>query len=140
MTGDKKFFAELSRAGSELVGLHLMESDRLDDVGLYPSFNVEGSGEVESGYPNFVIEDGAEVGRVYINEDQYFGGVSADVWAFCVGGYQVCEKWVKDRRVRVLSYDDIEHYQKITVSLRDTIRGMDKIDAIIDGCGGWPIG
>ena len=43
---------------------------------------------------------GSEPGRVYINRAQYFDGMRADVWAFQVGGYQVCQKWLKDRTVR----------------------------------------
>ena len=55
---------------------------------------------------------------------------------FQIGGYQVCEKWLKDRKGRKLSYDDIEHYQKIVVALNETIRLMDEIDALIPK---WPI-
>jgi hypothetical protein len=76
---------------------------------------------------------------VYVNERQYFAGVSEDVWGFHVGGYQVCEKWLKDRRGRVLSYDDVEHYQKVAVALGETIRVMGEIDEGIEGLGGWPI-
>ncbi|MFC1717836.1 type ISP restriction/modification enzyme [Candidatus Poribacteria bacterium] len=43
--------------------------------------------------------------RVYINSEQYFQGVPSEVWEFRVGGYQVCEKWLKDRKGRQLSYD-----------------------------------
>jgi len=56
------------------------------------------------------------------------------------GGYQVCEKWLKDRRQRELSYDDINHYEKIVVALGETIRLMSNIDEVIDAHGGWPIG
>jgi len=164
MTGNKNLFCELSVAGNELVGLHLMESESLDDVGRYPGFNVVGSDEVGSGYPKFEIESvcygkkgtgrtclrqnaasppfscETEAGRVYINDEQYFGGVRRDVWEFCVGGYQVCQKWLKDRRGRVLSYNDIEHYQKIAVAFGDTIESMERIDDIINANGGWPIG
>ena len=72
-------------------------------------------------------------GCVYINKTQYFEGVGVDVWGFHVGGYQVCNKWLKDRRGRELSYDDIEHYKKITVALGETIRVMDAIDDIPKG-------
>ena len=49
-----------------------------------------------------------------------FGGVRKEVWEFHVGGYQVCEKWLKDRKGRTLSKDDIEHYHKIVVALSET--------------------
>jgi len=88
-------------------------------------------------------------GRVYISKDrpaarphqeakkgQYFEGVPPEVWEFHVGGYQVCEKWLKDRKGRKLSYDDIQHYHRIVVALNETIRLMSEIDAVIPR---WPI-
>jgi len=55
-----------------------------------------------------------------------------------IGGYQVCAKWLKDRKGRVLSADDITHYHRIVVALHETIRLMAKIDEVIDAHGGWP--
>ena len=60
------------------------------------------------------------------------------MWAFHIGGYQVCEKWLKDRKGRPLSKADITHYQKIVVALSETIRLMKEIDEVIDQHGGWP--
>ena len=54
--------------------------------------------------------DQLEQGQVYINKTQYFDGVPHDVWEFHVGGYQVCYKWLKDRKGRVLTFDGIKHY------------------------------
>ena len=56
-----------------------------------------------------------------------------------MGGYRVCEKWLKDRRERKLSYEDICHYQKITVALGETIELMEQVDETINSHGGWPI-
>ena len=58
--------------------------------------------------------------------------------SFHIGGYQVCEKWLKDRKGRVLSADDITHYHKIVVALAETIRLMAQIDDVINAHGGWP--
>jgi len=74
--------------------------------------------------------------RVWINPTQYFDGVPPEVWAFHVGGYQVLDKWLKDRRGRQLSYDDLTHYQRIVVALKRTMELMAEIDAAIPG---WPI-
>lgn len=76
--------------------------------------------------------------RVWINPAQYFGTVSAAVWNFHIGGYQVCEKWLEDRKGRSLTYEDIQHYQKIVVALNETIRIVAEIDKVIDQHGGWP--
>lgn len=67
-----------------------------------------------------------------------FKGVSENVWNFHIGGYQVCQKWLKDRKGRNLSKDDITHYQKIVVALNETIRLMKEIDEVIEQHGGWP--
>ena len=67
---------------------------------------------------------------------QYFEGVPPEVWNFQIGGYQVCEKWLKDRRGRTLTYDDLEHYRKLVTALRETIRLMAEIDAAIPK---WPM-
>ena len=67
-----------------------------------------------------------------------FKGVPEAVWNFYIGGYQVCQKWLKDRKGRTLSKNDIAHYQKIVVALSETIRLMKKIDEVIEEHGGWP--
>ena len=76
-----------------------------------------------------------------------FRGVPEEVWNFHIGGYQVCEKWLKDRQAkggknprpgRVLTDEDIDHYQKIVVALSETIRIMAEIDEVIEAHGGWP--
>jgi hypothetical protein len=67
-----------------------------------------------------------------------FRSVPESVWNFHVGGYQVCEKWLKDRKGRTLSKEDIAHYHKIIVALSETIRLMAEIDRVIDQHGGWP--
>jgi len=61
--------------------------------------------------------------------------VPAEVWNLHISGYQVCEKWLKDR---TLSKDDIAHYHKIVVALAETIRLMAEIDVVIEKHGGWP--
>jgi hypothetical protein len=75
-------------------------------------------------------------GRVYINKTQYFEGVAPEVWAFQIGGYQVLHKWLQDRKGRKLTFDDLFHYQKIVVALKETIRLMKEIDDLIPS---WPV-
>jgi hypothetical protein len=89
-------------------------------------------------------------GRVYLDTSQrkrssYFDGVPEEVWDFHIGGYQVCHKWLYDRRGTrgepgcTLTADDIAHYQRIVVALKETIRLMEQIDEVIERHGGWPI-
>jgi hypothetical protein len=73
------------------------------------------------------------------NEEANFANVPASVWEFHVGGYQVCEKWLKDRRERELSAEDIVHYGKVVFALGETIRLMAEVDGVIESAGGWAV-
>ena len=132
LTSDREKFRKLVRLGGDLVALHLLESPLLARPATrYP---VVGDNRVEKGYPKYfapgVVEPGSkagdgvvlEVGRVYINRSQYFEGVPSEVWEHQVGGYQVCDKWLKDRRGRQLSYDDLTHYQMVVGAAGETDR------------------
>jgi len=70
---------------------------------------------------------------------QYFERIPEEVYNFQIGGYQVCQKWLKDRKGRELTELEIEHYQKVVVALNETIRIMKEIDEVIVGHGGWPV-
>jgi hypothetical protein len=89
------------------------------------------------GSPGAKVKGG--VGRVWINKTQYFERVPPEVWSFHIGGYQVCHKWLKDRKGRKLEYDDTQHYQHIVSALSETISLMAEIDKSITQHGGWPI-
>lgn len=131
VTGSLKLFRAFAGKGAELVALHLVESPKLNDfVTEFPS---KGSNEVEK------VQYTDKDKRVWINAGQYFGGVPKPVWEFHIGGYRVCDKWLKDRKGRKLSYEDIQHYQKIIVALNDTIRLMSDIDQLVTNAGGWPL-
>ncbi len=142
VTNDVALFRALAALGQELVALHLMDSPALGQ--LVTNYPVVGNNLVDKGYPRYLApgepEPGAGTplaqGRVYINKEQYVAGVSPDVWEFHIGGYQVCDKWLKDRRGRTLSYDDRTQYQKIVVALKETVRLMAAIDAAIPE---WPL-
>lgn len=131
LTGNLELFRALARLGGELTALHLLESPKLD----HPITEYIGgrSPEVEkiSWSKNTVWLDKAQATG--------FKGVREDVWNFHIGGYQVCEKWLKDRKGRTLLADDRTHYQKIVVALSETMKLMKEIDTVIERNGGWPI-
>ncbi|MBK7105450.1 MAG: N-6 DNA methylase [Ignavibacteriae bacterium] len=115
---DKNTFNKLVKLGTELRQLHLLESPKVNQfITTFPNL---GSDIVEKiNYTN---------GNVIINEEQYFGNVPEIVWNFYIGGYQPAQKWLKDRKGRTLTNDEIEHYQKIIVALTETNRIMQEID------------
>ena len=165
LTSDRTLLLRLCQRGEKLVALHLMrEHGQYSDVEI--CFDVPGSNVVEQVVyvpPKAAITSkgavarqaeltGEEVastgrrelpsgptGRVYINTKQYFEGVLPVVWEFRIGGYQVCEKWLKDRKGRTLAHDDIEHYQRTVAALSETRTLMAQIDSLIHDHGGWPI-
>ena len=130
LTADIELFRALAAKGAELVALHLMESPTLADF--VTEFPKKGDNAVEK--VRYTENDN----RVWINPTQYFQGVAKVCWEFHVGGYQVCEKWLKDRKGRTLSDEDVAHYQKIVVAISETIRIMSEIDEVIEEHGGWP--
>ncbi len=114
----KKTFHDLAKKGGVLRELHLMESPLLDDITTtYPM-----AGD------HVVKKLRYDAGKVYINETQYFGGVPDDAWNFYIGGYQPAQKWLKDRKDRKLTPDDIKHYQRIIVALTQTHKMMQDIE------------
>jgi hypothetical protein len=72
------------------------------------------------------------LGRVYSNQKQYFANVPEVAWNFYIGGYQPAQKWLKDRKGWELSYEDILHYQKIIVALKETDGIMGRIDGVLE--------
>ena len=114
-------FWKLVKLGGELRQLHLLENGVVNKfITTYP---INGSNEV----CKLKFEDG----KVWINLDQYFDHVPQVAWEFYIGGYQPAQKWLKDRKGRVLSYEDIQHYQKIIVALNETDRLMKEIDILM---------
>ena len=120
-------FERVVSIGNKLRKLHLME-------GIPPqatSFDIEGDNAVseirfEREIPDQVGEDIS--GKVYINKTQYFANVSELAWNFYIGGYQPAQKWLKDRKNRTLTYDDISHYRKIIAILIETHKLMLELD------------
>jgi hypothetical protein len=136
LTGNLELFRALARLGDELVALHLLKSPKLEK----PVTTYTGPADPEVEKVSHARE------TVWFDKAQTrgFRGVSDAVWSFHIGGYQVCEKWLKGRGPkkgnpgRTLSKDDIAHYQKIVVALSETIRLMEEIDEVIEAHGGWP--
>lgn len=117
---NRKQFNELVVLGSELRRLHLLESKKLNRF--ITTYSISGSDVVEKlEYKN---------GNVFINKEQYFGNVTETAWNFYIGGYQPAQKWLKDRKGRILTNEDIEHYQKIIIALTETNMIMKEIDKI----------
>jgi Type ISP C-terminal specificity domain len=140
LTANAELFRSLAHLGAELVALHLMDSPKLDYfrttyTGLKnPQVRRVGWSDDTVWLDTTATKKGQPATPGTIG----FRGVPEAVWNFHVGGYQVCEKWLKDRKGRTLSDDDITHYQKIIVALAETIRLMREIDEVIEEHGGWP--
>jgi predicted helicase len=139
LTRDVALFRSLCTLGKELVALHLMEQHPK----LETSYPVAGDNMVDNvrytePSPPAPLPQAGEgsKGRVWINQTQYFDNVPPDVWGYHIGGYQVCQKWLKDRKGRQLSYDDLTHYRGIVAALARTIELQAAID---DAIGEWPL-
>ncbi|MGL2992692.1 type ISP restriction/modification enzyme [Flavobacterium sp. TSSA_36] len=132
-------FIDLVDLGSQLRQIHLLESPVVEDyITQYPEDGDNIVTKPKYEQRNFLMDENTithndtiePMGRVYINETQYFENVPEVAWNFYIGGYQPAQKWLKDRKERELSYEDILHYQKIIVALFETDRIMKEIDTI----------
>lgn len=115
-------FKELSNLGKDLVDLHLLKHPELEKTEV--GFPKAGSNKAEK-----VTYDEKDQ-RVFINKDQHFEGVPKEVWEYRIGAYQVMEKYLKDRKGRKLSLDEINHYMKVAKAIRLTIELQQKIDDV----------
>jgi len=117
-TKDYELFIQLGKIGKQLADLHLLKSTKLNrPVSKYP---IIGSNKVEK----IRYEDE----KVWINKTQFFNGVKEEVWQYQIGGYQVCEKWLKYRKGRILIIDDLQNYLRIITALSKTIELQVEID------------
>ncbi len=129
---DQATFWQLVKLGGEIRQIHLLESPIVENyITEYPinGDNVVGKLRFELS-PLLISPQGEKLGKVYINENQYFDNVPQIAWEFYIGGYQPAQKWLKDRKDRKLEFDDILHYQKIIVALSETDRLMKEIDSV----------
>jgi predicted helicase len=117
-TKNYKLFCKIGEYGGKLADLHLLKSSALDLP--IAKFQVKGDNKVE--------KVKYEQGHVYINDAQNFENITLEIWEYQIGGYQVCEKWLKDRKGRTLSLDGIRHYCKVVTAIKKTIEIQKEID------------
>ena len=110
-------FRTLTAFGQRLIDCHLLK-----DVQTPPRHRFEGEGE------GIVSKIRYEDGHVWINTTQYFTDVPAEVWEYEIGAYQVCEKWLKDRKDSSLHHDEVRQYCAILVAVSETLQTMKAID------------
>ena len=122
-TKNYQLFITLAKLGNQLADLHLLKSKELDKtISQYP---ISGT--------NKVVKPKYADAKVWINTEQYFNGITEAVWHYQIGGYQVCEKWLKDRKERTLSLEEIKTYCRIVTALARTIDLQNEIDQHYNG-------
>ena len=118
---DIEYFRKLAALGQNLIDWHLLK-----DVQISPLHRFEGEGDA------VVSKVRYESGHVWINAVQYFTDVPAEVWEYKVGAYQVCKKWLQDRKNTPLSHAEVRQYSGILVAVGETLRIMAEIDEVLD--------
>lgn len=124
-----RLLAELAAIGKRLTVIHLFEESPKNATGSY------------LGGENPEVEKIAHSNNtVWIDKKRTrgFTGVADEVWALHIGGYPVCEKWLKDRKGRPLSKGDVDHYLQLIGVLSETLHLMKQADLTIEKHGGWP--
>ena len=118
---DIKAFGKLATLGQHLIDWHLLKG-----VQVPPRHRFEGEGDA------VVSEVRYADGHVWINADQHFTDVPAEVWEYEIGAYQVCKKWLQDRKNMPLSHAEVRQYCGILVAVAETLRVMAEIDEVLD--------
>jgi hypothetical protein len=126
-TEDDKLFYKIAELGKELVDLHLLKSERLNETSA--KFPIS-TGDVLTDGKVKKREYREKERRIYINDKQYFEGVEPEIWNYYIGGYQVLDKWLKDRIDTKLSPEDVNYYLKIITALKWTIYFQKEIDKL----------
>jgi len=116
-------FKKLSELGKELVELYLLKHPSLSETGI--KFPESGSNKVEK------VRYDEENERVYFNKEQYFEGIVKEVWEYQIGAYQVMDKYLKDRKERKLSLEEITHYMKVAKAITRTIEVQEEVDEAV---------
>lgn len=117
---NSEYFFKIAKHGEKLRKLHLLEDLNIDLLH-YPD---EGD--------NMIGEVKYKDGNVYINKTQSIRNVPEIAWDFYIGGYQPAQKWLKDRKGKFFTQEDLEHYSKIIHALTETHNIMQEIDEIIE--------
>jgi predicted helicase len=126
-TKDYKLFNKLAEKGEELVELHLLRSKKL----VKPIAKCEGSGDLRV----VKVTYNQNKTRVHINLEKWFVGIPPEVWEYHIGGYQVAERWLKDRKDRTLSSEEVAHYARVVTAIAETIniqRSLDDLFAEVE--------
>jgi predicted helicase len=123
-TKDYKLFNKLAEKGEELVELHLLRSKKL----VKPIAKCEGSGDLRV----VKVTYDQNKTRVHINLEKWFVGIPLEVWEYYIGGYQVVERWLKDRKGRTLSSEEVAHYARVVTAIAETISIQRPLDDLFE--------
>lgn len=122
-TANHKVFAEVSQLGNQLIDLHLLRGTMLET----PSSRYQG--ETQNDRIEWIQYNDVE-GKIYINDDKYFDGVSKDVWEYSIGGNMILHKYLKDRKGKNL--DNPKIFCQIIEAITKTLEVQSSIDLIYD--------
>ena len=124
---DWGLFSNLASLGERLTQLHLLKSPELDE----PTCRFDGQGDSNVAKTKAKgLRYDSDMQRMYINKTQYFGPIPPNVYEYRIGGYQVCDKWLKDRKERRLDLKDIQTYCRMVTAIGHTIAIQEELDGL----------
>ena len=118
-------FEAFAKLGQQLIDLHLMHTKEPSIT----KFPTAGKNRIDK----FEFTLGtATTGSVAINATQSIDGIPEEAWNYTIGGHAVAKKWLKDRKGRSLSFDELQHYASVISAITATIRIEEEIDELVD--------
>ncbi len=122
LTTNYDVFCQIARYGQQLTKYHLLTSTDLNP----PLVKFQGTGENSIEKVSYQAHDQC----IYVNAQQYFAPVPPDVWNYQIAGYQICQKWLRSRKGRQLTFEDIKQYCQITTTISKTLKIQHNIDTL----------
>ncbi|WP_115809846.1 type ISP restriction/modification enzyme [Flavobacterium aquicola] len=142
ITNQEKFW-KLSHLGRDLRKIHFLDNDLIDQNGI--QFPIDGDNIVKeikfekstksvlfsNSAPEVMNYPNENLGKIYINKNQYFDNVPEEVWNFCISDFLPAQKFLNERKEQELTHEDISQYQKIISALTETVLIIKKIDKLV---------
>ena len=129
----RDLFWRLVTLGGGLRRLHLLTSSKLGTQ--ITSYPIMGHDTITTRIAKrdwVLFDEERQLGRIWINDEQYFDDVPSSAWTLSIGSYKPAQKWLKDRRGSALTLDDRSHYQKMVTALFETDKLMREIDRVLE--------
>lgn len=122
---DENTFNEFVKFGKELIRLHLFKKNLQDEIDF---IFLKKDKKTNFKIKKYQEKDRFIDNKIILNEDLAISPISAEIWQFTIGGYQVIKQWLKYRNDYECSKEELEHLLKMCKIIKETVRIQKEIN------------